>query len=216
VNTISEYLEWITSGLLTGAAIAENLVESEGQQGSAHVNSVGHPLQHIAVLESTTGGFQEIKTAYHKRGPKKFHGVTNTVANMGGPKAHSQFKTQFEAERHIAAALNSAGGKAALEKLKNPMFTVKLTYGVTDNETFFGRTANVFADPAGPQQNMNFVLITPSTTKSIVLELHHSRRTLEGLHFQSAYPTNSTSCAGGSCQLEITTWPGKAVATLNL
>lgn len=214
MKTLTDLINLRKGNQLTGLSISENLVESEGQQGSTHVKSLGHPLQHIAVLMRTQpGNFNQIGNAYHTRGPVKF---PQSGPNVGTPKAqgitsHSQFANQDQAENFIAMALSSKGGDKAMKILKDPQYTIKLTYGLPHGVTAVSRSAHAVADPLVAPERC-FVLVEPRQFDSVVLELHHSVRLSDGLHLQSAYPS-STGHTPGQCTLEITTHPSKSKMT---
>ncbi len=200
MRTITDILALAEGGTLAGSDVLQNLYDSEGKKGSAHVKSTGHPLQHIAVLRSTpTGQLQMLGTRYHKRGPAKIHGVTGNVVNQGGPQSHSQFKDDAEAADMIATALSSAGGIRALKIIKDPHCTVKAEVGLAPGMTALQRTASVNSTDVRCQ----FVLIDETTMSGVVLELHPSSLTTDGLHFQSAYPVKSGGPASGKATLSI-------------
>ena len=183
------------NGKLRGVHILPSLYESEGIQGSRFVRSVGHPLQHVAVLTapagdksltdrsramvSTTeqyGGLAMLEDAYHQRGP-----------GNAGPKAHSQFKTDTEAAEKVADALSSRGGIRALELLKScPHLTIKLTAYVGNSFDIHKRTAQII-DQTDPTSVKNFVWLQTTSTDLVVVFLH-PRGSL--LHIQSCYPAN--------------------------
>ena len=212
--TITEVLALIKDGKLDGAAITPNLEESEGKQGSVHVGSTGHPLQHIAVLNSTAPGtFNYLKTDYHARGPVKY--TATGVKKDQHIKAHSQFSDETQAANFIAMALSSKGGVKALKILKDPKYTVQLTYGLPVGIQVFERSTQMFApvtDPSNPPAQ-NFVLFLDIKATGLVLELHQSNKILEGLHFQSAYPIKTGAPAAGACDVVVTEYPGKTKHT---
>ena len=181
---------------LRGVHILPSLYESEGIQGSRFVRSVGHPLQHVAVLTapagdksltersramvSTTeqyGGLAMLEDDYHQRGP----------GNTGGPKAHSQFKTDTEASEKVADALCTRGGIRALDLLKScPNLTIKLTAYVGSSFDIHKRTAQII-DQADPSSVKNFVWLQTTSTDLVVVFLHPRG---SQLHIQSCYPAN--------------------------
>ena len=187
---------------LRGVHILPTLYESEGVRGSSFVFSVGHPLQHVAVLVSPAkdksltersramvsrteqyGGLARLDDSYHQRGP----------GNVGGPKAHSQFRSDVDAAEKIADALCTNGGIRALELLKScPNLTMKLTAYVGRNYDTYKRTAQMI-DQTDPDSVKNFVWLQTTSTDLVVLHVH-PRGSL--LHLQSAYPTATTALSG--------------------
>ena len=184
---------------LKGHHVLPILYESEGIQGSRYVLSVGHPLQHVAVLEAPArdksqteraramvsvteryGGLARLDDSYHERGP----------GNTGGPRAHSQFRSDSQAADLIADALSTGGGIRALELLTScPNLTMKLTAYVGRNYENYRRTAQIL-DQTDANSPSNFVLLQTASTDVVVVFLHPRG---SALHIQSAYPTNSTA-----------------------
>ncbi len=179
-----------------------------------HIASTGHPLQHVAVLNSTAEGtFNYLKSDYHARGPVKY--TATGVKKVQHIQSHSQFSTEEQAANFIAMALSSKGGIKALKILKDPKYTIQLTYGLPMGIQVFERSTQMFApvtDPANPPAQ-NFVLFLDIKATGLVLELHQSNKVIEGLHFQSAYPIKTDAPAAGSCDVVVTEHPAKTRRT---
>ncbi len=195
-TTIRMVHERAEQGRLRGEIVLPILYESEGVQGSAFVRSVGHPLQHIAVLMAavrnrnltdrsramvqttqTFGGFARLEESYHVRGP----------GNAGGPKAHSQFETDEQAANLIAQALCTPGGVRSLYLLRHcPNLTIQLTARVGSAANTLRRTAQIL-DTTDPNSTSNFVWLQLVTINRVVVLLHPRG---SALHIQSAYPAN--------------------------
>jgi hypothetical protein len=205
MHTISDVMEAAKIGFYVKDLITENMNDSEGKQGSAHVAAKSHVLQHIAVLNSTpVGEFNPLKSDYHLRGPVKYKPSTDELVGQQ-ISSHSQFKTQAQAAMCMSMALCSKGGLRALELLKDTDCTIKLTYGLPGGLTTSVRSAQVL--DKDPLSTSNFVLVTDKDPAAVILELHKSNRTPNGLHFQSAYPAWKGPAPGVSI-LEITSYPG--------
>ena len=195
--TIQDVLDKIKDGSLTGDDLHENLAKSENKQGSKHVKAKGHALQHVAVLLDTPNGqFNYLKSNYHNRGKMKYHGETGEKVPVKGPQSHSQFKDQNEAVQLICMALKTRDGIKALRALLDDKNTAKLEVGFQKGLTAYNRTTHCIGD--SPGDTRNFVLVDEMSISGIILELHNSCKVLNGLHFQSAYPTQNGPAPGQS------------------
>lgn len=178
-------------GELSDDDVLKTLYESEGVQGCSVLSTVGHPLQHIAVLHYAVvsrkdktskvarsmyntaqkqSGFTPLEEEYWSRGP-----------GNQGIKYHSQFATDLQAGVLIRNALCGEGGVRALRYLgiKHEITVCLATYLRGSHQTF--RREGNLNDP-------NIFTLAFEPSRLIVVVLHSRCGTL---HIHTAYPTRA-------------------------
>lgn len=171
--------------------VIKTLYESEGVQGCRLVTSVGHPLQHVAVL-LRAGLSRKDKSSRRARvmldTARGQHGVTPLERQywMRGPgnagiRHHSMFMTDEEAGVLIRDALCGEGGLRALRYLSiTDEVTVCLASYLQHPYHMIRREGNQVSETVFTQAR--------ETTTLIVLVLHSRHGTL---HVQTAFPTHA-------------------------
>jgi hypothetical protein len=175
-------------GQLPVEEVLKTLYESEGVQGCPLVPTLGHPLQHIAVLlyplssrkdkasrparamlagARVQGGMTPLEEWYWKRGP-----------GNAGIKYHSMFRTDEQAGTMIHRALCGEGGVRALKYLS---ISGEITIALATYLDAFDLTLR----REGSQQGPHLFTMRPETTTLLVTVLHARFGTL---HIHTAFP----------------------------
>ena len=175
-------------GQLPVDEVLKTLYESEGVQGCPLVPTLGHPLQHIAVLlypvssrkdrvsrpartmlaeARAQGGMTPLEEWYWKRGP-----------GNAGIKSHSLFRTDEQAAAMIHRALCGEGGVRALKYLS---ISGEITVAMAAYLDGFDLTLRREGSPQGPHR----FTTTPDTTTLLVTVLHAR---FGALHIHRGFP----------------------------
>lgn len=224
--TITKVLEDIAAGMLTISECVDMLQASEGVAANTVWTAPGHPLQHSAQVPGDEG-FRRIEDSYHFRGPlpveKQLQGGPNAGKFKGAFKVeagsltvmgntfHSQFEDDNQAGTCLKLALESGGGRWALDVLKNhARVSVTVQFGMPGGTRYLHRASQLvgvgtpsapedrYIDVSDMESSYNFVLIDRRDMGSVVGILRSKDSPAGHLHVQTLYPTGDSLHAGTS------------------